>query len=298
MAVSFKALPDEELIYGQKSCQGCGALIAARLAMKILGEKTVLATPACCFAATTTVYPESSTFVNNVVTAFPALASTLSGMAVAGEALGWDSEITYLAFGGDGGTVDIGLQALSGAAERNENILYICYDNEAYMNTGVQRSGATPYGAATTTTPVGTHSKGCDNVFKKSLFEIMIAHRVPYVATASTSYPRDFMNKVRRAKELRGTRVIHVHAPCPTGWGYDPSETIQVGRLAVESGLWYLAEYDNGAIRLNFTPKEFKNVEQYLSVQRRFKHLGAEDYDRIRGYRDADWERLCRLAQM
>ena len=151
MAIVFKDLPDEELVYGQKSCQGCGALLAGRLTMKVLGKKTVLATPACCFAATTSVYPESAIFVNNVVTAFPALASTLSGMAVAGEAMGWDEDITYLGIGGDGGTVDIGLQALSGAAERNENILYICYDNEAYMNTGVQRSGATPYGASTTT---------------------------------------------------------------------------------------------------------------------------------------------------
>ena len=297
MAIMFKDLPDEELVYGQKSCQGCGALLAGRLAMKVLGQKTILATPACCFAATTSVYPESSVFVNNVVTAFPALASTLSGMSVAGEVLGWDKDITYLGIGGDGGTVDIGLQALSGAAERNENILYICYDNEAYMNTGVQRSGATPYGASTTTTPAGICSKGCDNAFKKSLFEIMAAHRIPYVATASTSYPKDFMEKVAKAKAIKGTRVIHIMAPCPTGWGYPAEKTIEIGKMAVESGLWYLAEYENGRYIIQ-EPKQFKPIEDYLKAQKRFKHLKAEDYERIRGYRDADWEQLRKLASI
>ena len=297
MAIVFKDLPDEELVYGQKSCQGCGALLAGRLTMKVLGKKTVLATPACCFAATTSVYPESAIFVNNVVTAFPALASTLSGMAVAGEAMGWDEDITYLGIGGDGGTVDIGLQALSGAAERNENILYICYDNEAYMNTGVQRSGATPYGASTTTTPAGICSKGCDNAFKKSLFEIMAAHRIPYVATASTSYPKDFMEKVAKAKAMKGTKVIHIMAPCPTGWGYPAEKTIEIGKLAVECGLWYLAEYEHGRYIIQ-EPKQFKPIEDYLKAQKRFKHLKAEDYERIRGYRDAEWDRLRRLASM
>ena len=297
MAIVFKDLPDEELVYGQKSCQGCGALLAGRLTMKVLGKKTVLATPACCFAATTSVYPESAISVNNVVTAFPALASTLSGMAVAGEAMGWDEDITYLGIGGDGGTVDIGLQALSGAAERNENILYICYDNEAYMNTGVQRSGATPYGASTTTTPAGICSKGCDNAFKKSLFEIMAAHRIPYVATASTSYPKDFMEKVAKAKAMKGTKVIHIMAPCLTGWGYPAEKTIEIGKMAVECGLWYLAEYENGRYIIQ-EPKQFKPIEDYLKAQKRFKHLKAEDYERIRGYRDAEWDRLRRLASM
>ena len=286
MAIVFKDLPDEELVYGQKSCQGCGALLAGRLTMKVLGKKTVLATPACCFAATTSVYPESAIFVNNVVTAFPALASTLSGMAVAGEAMGWDEDITYLGIGGDGG-----------AAERNENILYICYDNEAYMNTGVQRSGATPYGASTTTTPAGVCSKGCDNAFKKSLFEIMAAHRIPYVATASTSYPKDFMEKVAKAKAMKGTKVIHIMAPCPTGWGYPAEKTIEIGKMAVECGLWYLAEYENGRYIIQ-EPKQFKPIEDYLKAQKRFKHLKAEDYERIRGYRDAEWDRLRRLASM
>ena len=137
MAVNLKTLTEEELFYGAKTCQGCGALMACRMTMKVMGPKSCVAIPACCMAATTTVYPQSSLFVNNAVTAFPGLASTISGMAVGGEVMGWDEDTTYVAFGGDGGTVDIGIQALSGAAERNDNIIYICYDNDAYMNTGV-----------------------------------------------------------------------------------------------------------------------------------------------------------------
>ena len=218
-------------------------------------------------------------------------------MAVAGEAMGWDEDITYLGIGGDGGTVDIGLQGSLRRCGAHENILYICYDNEAYMNTGVQRSGATPYGASTTTTPAGICSKGCDNAFKKSLFEIMAAHRIPYVATASTSYPKDFMEKVAKAKAMKGTKVIHIMAPCPTGWGYPAEKTIEIGKMAVECGLWYLAEYENGRYIIQ-EPKQFKPIEDYLKAQKRFKHLKAEDYERIRGYRDAEWDRLRRLASM
>lgn len=298
MAVVFKDLPDEELLYGQKSCQGCCALIAARLALKVLGEKTVVATPACCFAATTSVYPEASLFVNNVVTAFPALASTMAGMSVAAEVLGWDEEVTILGIGGDGGTFDIGLQALSGACERNENMIYLCYDNEAYMNTGVQRSGATPYGSSTTTTPSGKCSKGSENKFKKPLFDILTAHRIPYCATASTSYPKDFMDKIEKAKHMKGCRVIHVHAPCPTGWGYSPEKSIEIGRLAVETGLWYLAEYENERVRLTFEPKQFKPVADYIKAQKRFKHLTDEDCAEIEKDRDIEWERIHRKCSL
>lgn len=277
MAIQFKNFDDKELLYGAKTCQGCGAVIAGRLALKVLGEKTFLLTPACCFAATTSVYPQSALFINNGITAFPALAATASGMAVAGEALGLGDDINYLAIGGDGGTVDIGMQALSGAAERNDNILYLCYDNEAYMNTGVQRSGSTPFDAWTTTTPTGPCSKGEPNKFKKSLFDIMVAHRVPYVATASTSYPRDFMEKVEKAKKIKGCKIIHVMAPCPTGWGYDPSLTVAIGKQCVEAGLWFLGEYENDQLKLNYVPKTLGSVEEYVKGQKRFKHLTDED---------------------
>ena len=292
MAIKYKTLPDKELLYGTKTCQGCAATIAVRLALKVLGEKTCLGTPACCFAATTTVYPQSSIFINNMISSFPALAAAVSGMAAGAAALGWDEDITMLAVAGDGGTIDIGLQALSGAAERNDNILYLCYDNEAYMNTGNQRSGVTPYKAWTTTTPTGTHSQGEKNKFRKSLFEIMAAHRLPFVATASTSYPKDFMEKVGKAKALKGCKVIHVSAPCPTGWGFDPARTIEIGRLAVESGLWYLAEYQGTEFKLNYEPKVFKPVDEYLQLQGRFKHLTEEDFREIESYRDIEWARL------
>jgi len=292
MAINFKTLPDQELLYGAKTCQGCAATIAGRLALKVLGEKTCLATTACCFAATTTVYPQSSIYVNNMIAAFPALAAAASGMAAGAEALGWDEEITILAVGGDGGTIDIGIQALSGAAERNDNIIYLCYDNEAYMNTGNQRSGVTPFKAWTTTTPTGPKSQGEKNKFRKSLFEIMAAHRLPYVATASTSYPKDFMEKVAKAKTFKGCKVIHVSAPCPTGWGFDSAKSIEIGRLAVESGLWYLAEYQDGDFKMNLDIKEFKPVDEYFKLQARFKHLTDEDYREIEGYRDTEWARL------
>lgn len=293
MAINLKNMTDQELIYGAKTCQGCGAIMAARMAMKVLGEKTCLATPACCFAATTTVYPQSAIFVNNVITAFPALAATASGMSVAAEALGWDEEVTILALAGDGGTVDIGLQGLSGAAERNDNIIYICYDNEAYMNTGVQRSASTPYKSWTTTTPTGPCSKGEKNKIKKNLFEIMMAHKVPYVATASVAYPIDFMEKVAKAKQIKGCKVIHVSAPCPTGWGYNPAKTVEIGKMAVETGLWQLAEWEgSGNPRLTYKPAALKPIDAYLKMQKRFKHLKEDDIAEIQALRDTEWNRI------
>lgn len=294
MDLKYKNLEDKELIYGSKTCQGCGASIVARLALKVLGEKTFLATPACCFAATTSVYPQSNIFVNNVITSFPALASTISGMSVAAEALGLDPDINFLAIGGDGGTIDIGMQALSGAAERNNNFIYICYDNEAYMNTGVQRSGSTPFDAWTTTTPTGPNSKGEKNKYRKSLFDIMVAHRVPYVATASIAYPMDFLKKVEKAKNIKGCKVIHIMAPCPTGWGYEPCDTVNIAKMAVESGLWYLAEYEEEKLTLNYRPKKLKDVKDYLKAQKRFKHLDESDIQEISNLRDLEWERIIK----
>ena len=288
MTIDYKNLSDLELIYGQKTCPGCGATIAVRLALKILGERTFVCVPACCVAATTSVYPQTSFFVNNVITAFPATAATAAGMAAAAEMQKLD-DVTIFGIAGDGGTADIGLQALSGACERNDNVLYICYDNEAYMNTGIQRSSSTPYGAWTTTSPVSEAGTGGETRARKNLFDIVSAHRVPYCATASTSYPRDFMEKVKKAKETKGTKFIHVHAPCPTGWGYVAEKTIEYGRLAVETGLWYLAEYENGKFKLNLDPKTFKPVEQYLDGQRRFRHLKEEDFKVIEEQRDQEW---------
>ncbi|GHT00317.1 pyruvate ferredoxin oxidoreductase subunit beta [Synergistales bacterium] len=286
----FSDLSDQELLYGAKTCPGCAATIAVRLALKVLGERTFVCVPACCLAATTNAYPQVSFAVNYVVTAFPATASTIAGMAAAAEMQGLE-DVTILGIAGDGGTADIGLQALSGVCERNDNVIYLCYDNEAYMNTGIQRSSSTPWGAWTTTSPAGEGERG-KTKYRKNLFDIIAAHRVPYCATASVAYPMDLMEKVAKAKAIKGARFIHVHAPCPTGWGYSSEKTIEYGKLAVESGLWYLAEYENGEMKLNLTPKTFKPAELYLKGQRRFRHMTEQDYKLIEENRDREWDLL------
>ncbi len=188
---------------------------------------------------------------------------------------------------------DIGLQALSGAIDRNDDILYICYDNEAYMNTGIQKSSLTPFGARTTTTPAGKNIRGNLRP-KKNLFEIVAAHGIPYAATASVGYLNDFMRKVEKAKQIRGTKYIHILAPCPTGWGVKTDETVAIAKEVVDCGLWYLAEYENGGFTLNHRPKEFSDISAYLRRQSRFKHLTDEDIEIITRSRDKKWEFINR----
>ena len=196
-------------------------------------------------------------------------------------------------FAGDGGTADIGIQALSGAIDRNDDVLYICYDNEAYMNTGIQKSSLTPFGAKTTTTPAGSNMRGCLTQ-KKNMFEIVAAHGIPYAATASIGYLNDFMRKVEHAASIRGTKYIHVMAPCPTGWGCGVDETVDISKDIVDCGLWYLAEYEGGAFKLNRNPREFASVEAYLRRQGRFKALTDEDVASVVAARDAKWEVMRR----
>ena len=199
-------------------------------------------------------------------------------------------------FAGDGGTADIGLQALSGAIDRNDDVLYICYDNEAYMNTGIQKSSLTPFGASTTTTPAGKREHGCLTQ-KKSLFDIVAAHRIPYAATASVGYLNDFIKKVERARDIKGTRFIHVMAPCPVGWGFPSADMVDVAKEIVDTGLWYLAEYEGpaltgtpgGRFRLNRDPKQFKPIEPYLRRQGRFSADDAADLALIERARDERW---------
>jgi pyruvate ferredoxin oxidoreductase beta subunit len=214
----------------------------------------------------------------------------LSGMAAGAKALGL-SDYHVVGFAGDGGTVDIGIQALSGAIDRHEKIIYICYDNEGYMNTGVQQSGATPKSAKTTTTPVGSNMRG-SATGKKNMFEIVAANGIDYAATASIGYPEDYLNKVSRAASVNGTSYIHVLSPCPTGWGFNERECIQLAREAVDSGLWALAEYSNGEFALSRKPTAFKPVKEYLARQSRFKHLEATEISAAEAERDAYWERI------
>ena len=198
-------------------------------------------------------------------------------------------DFTAVGFAGDGGTADIGIQALSGAIDRNDNIIYICYDNEAYMNTGIQKSGLTPFGAKTTTTPAGQNIHG--NIRpKKNMFEIVAAHDIPYAATATVGYMNDFLNKIEKASKIQGTKYIHVIAPCPTGWGIPVSDTIDAAREIVDCGLWYLAEYENHEFKISRDPKNFTSVEEYLRKQARFKHLTDEDIKIITESRDKKWE--------
>jgi pyruvate ferredoxin oxidoreductase beta subunit len=287
-----RTLPNKELFYGHKACGGCGESLALRLAMKILGERTFASLPAGCMSAVSFIYPNMAFTHNAIITPFASTGAVASGIAAGLKALGI-KDTHSVGFAGDGGTADIGIQALSGAIDRNDNIIYICNDNEAYMNTGIQKSGLTPYGTKTTTTPAGKNLPGSVTM-KKNMFEIVAAHDIAYAATASVGYLEDFMRKVQKAKDTEGTSYIHVFAPCPTGWGHPSDITIDLAKQAVDSGLWYLAEYENGEFTLNKNPKEFASVETYLKAQNRFKHLTEENIEVIKEHRDKKWAKMRR----
>jgi pyruvate ferredoxin oxidoreductase beta subunit len=279
-------IPEKEFLApGHRACAGCGATIGVRLALKMLGENTVAISATGCLEVITTPYPETAWEIPWMHVAFENAAAVASGVEAALKSQG-KTDTTVVVFGGDGGTADIGLQALSGAMERGHNLIYICYDNEAYMNTGIQRSGATPYGASTTTSPHGKESFGEDRP-KKNMPMIMAAHGVPYVATASIAYPEDFMKKVKKAAEVDGPAYIHLQQPCTTGWGYDPSKTINLGRLAVETGSWILYEIEEGEFKVTYRPIQRRAVIEYLNAQKRFKHLTDLEKERIQSHVDA-----------
>jgi pyruvate/2-oxoacid:ferredoxin oxidoreductase beta subunit len=286
-------LPVEEYMGpGHLACQGCGAPLAMRFVLKALGPKTALCIPACCWSVIDGPFPYSALEVSIFHCAFETAAATASGLKAGLEMTG-DKETTVVAWAGDGGTFDIGIQALSGAAERNEDIIYICYDNEAYMNTGIQRSSATPYGAWTTTTPV----KHFKNRPKKDIDAIMAAHRIPYQATASVAYPEDLVKKVKKAKAIQGTRFLHIYAPCPAGWKSRPEDTIKLSRLVVQTGIFPIFEMENGEnCTLNLKVKERKPVKDYIQLQGRFRHLTEEEIQRIQDDTDARWARLTKMC--
>lgn len=294
--VTIKELPREEyLLKGHAACAGCGPAVSLRLLLKTLGRKVILVVPACCTTVIQGPYPYTSSAVPLQNILFESAAAGASGIVAALKQRKID-DVTVVSWAGDGGTVDIGIQALSGAAERGTDFIYICYDNEAYGNTGMQRSGATPYGAWTTTTPTGKRER------KKDMPLIMAAHRIPYVATTCTSYPLDFVNKVRKAREIKGTKYIHLLAPCPTGWRYDTSKTIELGKLAVLSGLWALYEIEDGKFKLNspsdrlFDKSKRKPIKEYFALQGRFRGLSAEDVEKIQKWVDEDWDKYRRLT--
>ena len=290
MALNARNLDEQEYFYGHKACAGCGGSLAVRMALKVLGEKSFAAVPACCMSAVAFNYPQLCFGNNALITPFASTASVLTGIEAGLRAQGF-TDFHAVGFAGDGGTADIGLQALSGAIDRNDDILYICYDNEAYMNTGIQKSGLTPFGARTTTTPAGKNIRG--NIRpKKNMFEIVAAHDIPYAATASVGNIPDFLNKVEKAKNIRGTKFIHIISPCPTGWGISTDKTVEIARDVVETGLWYLAEYQDGKYTLNYKPKSFASISDYLKKQSRFRHLTDEDIAVIEQSRDKKWKQL------
>ena len=277
---------DEFLASGHRGCAGCGAAIVVRQALKATGKDTIVANATGCLEVMTTPYPETAWKVPWIHVAFENAAAVASGMEAAVKALKRkrnkfkDKKINVLAFGGDGGTADIGFQALSGAMERGHNMVYIMYDNEAYMNTGIQRSSSTPLLASTTTSPAGSVIRGEDRP-KKDMPMIMAAHGVPYVATACLSYPEDFMNKVKKACEIDGPAFIHVFQPCTTGWRYDPKDTVEMGRLAVETGVFPLYEIENGEFRISYKPVKRKPLKEYVKMQKRYRHLTDEDIEML-----------------
>ncbi|MFW9781192.1 MAG: thiamine pyrophosphate-dependent enzyme [Candidatus Heimdallarchaeota archaeon] len=283
--VNVMDLPEEEFIYpGTRACAGCSMALIYRIALKALGPNTIITVPASCLTVLHGMQGFCTTKVSVYHTPFATTGAAASGIVASLEDKNLAEDINVVAFAGDGGTVDIGIQALSGAVERGTNFIYACYDNEAYMNTGVQRSGSTPLGVRTTTTPEGKLGH------KKNMPKILEAHGIPYVATAISSYPLDLYEKFQKAKSIQGSKYIHILAPCPPGWNYDPKDSINIGKLAVQTGFWPLFEVIEGKFILSresrryLDPSKRKPIEDYLNAQKRFKNLSKEDIDTHKKY--------------
>jgi pyruvate ferredoxin oxidoreductase beta subunit len=282
-------LTEEEFIHpGNRACSGCGLSILYRIGVKALGRDCIFVVPPSCLTVMQGLYPVSATQMPVLNCTFASTAAVATGVRAAMKRLGRNTQV--VAWAGDGGTSDIGIQALSGALERIEDIIYICYDNEAYMNTGVQRSGTTPKGSLTTTTPFSgkdEHSKNVPN--------IIAAHNPAYLATCSASYPLDFHDKLLKAKEIKGLKYIHIQTPCPPGWGCEEHKTVAVGRAAVESGLFDLYEIENGQMQLTGPSLQMlkkdglRPIREYLAMQVRFKALSDERIDAMQAHVEQKW---------
>ncbi len=286
-------LPDADFVLpGNRACAGCPLGIALRPITAALEGKMVLVNPASCLTVLGGMYPTASLAVPWVNVAFPSTAASASGIAAGLRATGRADEMTVLAMAGDGGTADIGIQALSGAAERNEDMIYVCYDNEAYMNTGTQRSGSTPAGARTTTTWAGKREN------PKDVPAIMEAHNVPYVASASAVYPDDLYDKVAKARTIHGLRYIHMNLPCPSGWSFDPKDSVNIGKLAIDAGLVVLYEIENGEFRLTGRSKTLAKaglqatVADFVATQGRFRGISDETVASVQKWAEERWERF------
>ena len=280
---ALESCQEEFFLPGNSCCAGCGLEVALRWAMKALGPNTALISPASCLNVVVGLWPKAAPNFPFTNMAFAAAAAAATGMSAAFKVKNyrfpgkvWE-KMTTLVFAGDGGTTDIGIQGLSGAAERNSDFIYCCYDNEAYMNTGIQRSSSTPHGAITTTTTLGKER------YKKNLPRIMAAHEIPYVATCSVSEPLDIYEKFKKAKSIEGCKYIHILASCPPGWGIASEDSIEIPRLAVKTGSWILYEIENGVLTLSkkskslLDPSKRAPLIDYLSRQKRFSKLSEKE---------------------
>jgi len=295
----FKAreLPKGEYFSpGHRACQGCGGALAIRLILKAIGNRVIIASATGCMEIISSPFPQTAWEVPWIHVAFENAAAVASGVEAALKALMRKGKlkkekIFVLAIAGDGGTADIGLQALSGALERGHDFVYVCIDNEAYMNTGIQRSSSTPFGARTTTSPAGKKSIG-QMTNKKNVAEIAVAHHIPYVATVCPSHYIDLMNKAKKAALISGPAYIHCLSPCPTGWRCAPNLSIEIGRLAVETGVFPLYEVINGKYKIQYPHRRLKPVREYLQLQGRFRHLTDEYIELIQKKVNEEMARL------
>jgi pyruvate ferredoxin oxidoreductase beta subunit len=296
---------------GHRACAGCGPATVLRLIMKATRGPTIVTEATGCMEVVSSIYPYTSWSVPWLHTAFETAASNASGIEAALKIMKRKGRIKQehvdvIAFAGDGGTYDIGIQALSGAVERGHDFLFVLYDNEAYMNTGIQRSGGTPHGAATTTSPAGSVNPG-KLEYKKPIANIMVAHDIPYVATASPYYWKDLLTKVRKGLEVEGPAFLHVFAPCPRGWRSNPAKSIEYSKLAVETCVFPVWESVNGECKLStpsklvaLAPQKKKSVADYLQGQGRFRHVFKPQnkmlLEEVQHVTDERWERLLKIC--
>jgi len=301
------AAMEDRLVAGHGMCLGCGIPLIFKIILRATEDPLIIANATGCLEVCTTIFPRTSWNVTWVHSAFENAASTIAGVEAMYKALKrkgkipQDKEIKFLGVGGDGGTYDIGLQALSGAVERGHNIVYVCYDNNAYANTGGQRSSATPLGASATTSPAGTQSPG-KLQRKKDLTKIMAAHNIPYVAQASPNRWKDLYNKAKKAFEVEGPAFLNVLCPCPTEWKTDESQSVRLAQMAVDTCIWPLYEVENGKYKINYKPKEKKQILEWLKPQGRFRHLFKEEnagvIEKFQKQVDEDWDQLNKLASL
>ena len=287
---------------GHRACQGCAEALAVRLVAKALGRNVIVSSATGCMEIISSPMPYTSWRVPWIHVAFENAAAVASGVEAGMKVLMRKGRVpkkkmTFLAMAGDGGTSDIGVQALSGALERGHDFVYICYDNEAYMNTGIQRSSATPFGAATTTSPAGKVIPG-QVTWKKNMPEIAAAHNIPYVATACPSYPIDLITKVKKAAKIKGPAYVHILSVCPTGWRLPVELSVKAGRLAVETGVFPLYEVENGRYKFTGNIEKLRLVKEYLKIQGRFRHLSEEMIDTIQKRVVEEYEKVKKRVKM